>query len=77
MGTQQPAALNVIDLAAGRLDERIELRDDRGESPYAIGPVPESLGDPALLPSSRAEWGIPGGDASPGGTREGLATATS
>jgi hypothetical protein len=75
VGTQQPAVLNVVDLAAGRVDERIELPDDRGESPYAIAHVPDSLGDPALLPSSRAAWGIPGGDAS--GAPQVLAAATS
>jgi hypothetical protein len=77
VGTQNPAALNVVDLAAERVDSRIELQDDRGESPYAIAQVPEGFGDPALLPSTRSAWGIPGGDASPAAASEGFAAATS
>jgi hypothetical protein len=64
VGTQHPAALNVVDLAAERIDECILLPDDRDESPYAIVSVPESFGDPSALPATRAAWGIPGADAS-------------
>jgi hypothetical protein len=77
VGTQHPATLNVVDLEAGRVEERIELPDDRGESPYAIGAVPDGFGDPALLPGSREAWGIPGCDASSSQAAQPLATATS
>jgi len=77
VGTQDPAALTVVDLPAGRVDERIELPDDRGESPYAIAAVPAAFGDPGLLPTTRAGWGIAGADASPAAAAEELAAATS
>jgi hypothetical protein len=64
VGTKWPATLSVVDLAAERVDERIELPDDRDETPYAIASVPEDFGDPGRLPASRAEWGIEGADAS-------------
>lgn len=64
-GTQMPAALNVIDLDAQRIDERILLEDDRAETPYAIAPLPPAFDDPAgRLPTTRAGWGIIGADAS-------------
>jgi hypothetical protein len=75
VGSQGPAALSVVDLAAERVDERVVLPDDRGEAPYAIGFVPSFLGDPGLLPTSRAGWGIEDADASPGGAGEELAPA--
>ena len=64
VGTKWPATLSVIDLAAERVDERIDLPDDRDETPYAIAPVPAAFGDPGLLPAARADWGIEGADAS-------------
>lgn len=64
VGTKSPPTLAVVDLAAERMDERFALPDDRGETPYAIGFVPASFGDPGLLPASRAGWAIEGADAS-------------
>jgi hypothetical protein len=77
VGTQFPPALHVVDLMAERLEERILLPDDRGEAPYAITAVPDSFGDPSGLPATRAEWGIPGADASAPRESEALAAATS
>jgi hypothetical protein len=65
VGTRDPAALTIVDLEAERIEERIELPDDRGESPYAVIPLPAAFEDPAgRLPVSRAGWGVAGGDAS-------------
>ena len=77
VGRQSPAALQVVDLAAERVDEQIELPDDRGESPYAIAHVPEGFGDPSRLPRTRAEWGIPGADVCAFAASQRLAAATS
>ena len=67
VGTQEPAALTVVDLEAERVCERILLPDDRGESPFAIAPVPAGFEHPAgRLPETRAGWGIVGADASAG-----------
>jgi hypothetical protein len=76
VGTQLPPTLYVVDLMAERLDERILLPDDRGEAPYAITAVPGSFGDPSALPATRAEWGIPGADASAPRADAALAAAT-
>jgi hypothetical protein len=46
VGSQKPLALNVVDLDAERLDDRIELSDDRGESLYAVAQIPDSFEDP-------------------------------
>jgi hypothetical protein len=65
VGTQDPAAILVVDLEAERLERTIPLPGDRGESPYAIALVPETFDDPSgRLPATRAGWGIAGGDAS-------------
>ena len=65
VGTRDPAALTIVDLDAGRIDDRVLLADDRGESPYAIAPLAPGFADPAgRLPATRAGWGLVGGDAS-------------
>jgi hypothetical protein len=64
-GTQSPAALTVLDLDAERIDERILLDDDRGETPYAIAVLAGDFDSPAgRLPATRAAWGIAGADGS-------------
>jgi hypothetical protein len=42
-GVQAPAALAIVDLDAERVDERILLADDHGESPYAIAELPDGF----------------------------------
>ena len=65
VGTQAPATIQIVDLEAGRIEERIELPDDRDEAPYAIVQVPERFADPTgRLPAVRADWGVIGADAS-------------
>nr|MDQ3936305.1 hypothetical protein [Actinomycetota bacterium] len=67
VGTQDPAALTVVDLHEERVCERLLLPGDRGESPFAITPVPACFEDPdGRLPATRAGWGIAGADASAG-----------
>jgi hypothetical protein len=39
-GIQSPAALAIVDLDAERIDDRIPLVGDAGESPYAIAALP-------------------------------------
>jgi hypothetical protein len=65
VGTRDPASLTIVDLEGGCVDDRVPLPGDRGESPYAVAPVPPRFGDPAgRLPATRAAWGIVGADAS-------------
>jgi hypothetical protein len=65
VGTRDPAALTIVDLDAERVDDRIELPGDCGESPYAVVALPDGFEDPAgRLPVTRAGWGLEGGDAS-------------
>jgi hypothetical protein len=70
VGTQRPAALNVVDLDAERVDDRFVLPDDRAEAPFALVAVPDRFSDPSgRLPAARADWAVPGADTSAGGAR--------
>jgi len=65
VGTQDPAAIRIVDLDDERLIRTISLPGDRGESPYAIAVVPGTFEDPSgRLPETRAGWGIAAADAS-------------
>jgi hypothetical protein len=65
VGTQDPAAIRIVDLDAQRIDATIVLDDGPDESPYAIAPVPDGFADPSgRVPDTRAGWGIAGADAS-------------
>jgi hypothetical protein len=67
VGTQRPAALNVVDLESEEMVERIRLPDDHGETIFGLAPVPDTFMSPeARLPDSRAGWPIPGADARDG-----------
>jgi hypothetical protein len=45
-GSQRPAAVHVVDLAAGRVVDSVRLSDDQRESVYAVALVPDEFDDP-------------------------------